>query len=699
MEAATGASDERSALIYRHYERIYRIALLVAGDPVAAARLVERACATLPSGGEPEAALAGALRDIRADGARRPQRYAATPADLGRAGPDSTEGEALLQVFAALSPRDRLVVGLYYLRGLAVGDIDALIVAARVPAEPAAPDRRQHAGAGAADSLARARIGMGRTLDLLPPMVGVEVLAALDRYTADGPPAADDEMRARLHRYPELREARAGLLAAHQLLMRGIPALFALSPPPDLLDRLLDAPRPRERRLPRLTWAHAALIGVVALLVAAQLIAPSLVRRAAAPAPLSPRAAADLLDDAIHRLEQPPLKAGVLHEVYRAVWSDQPPIVLERWYEYADPHRMRVELRTEDRRPPLLAIASDGRGLVQFRTNNNIYFGNQLTDSLDIRVSPAELAAALPILRELPSPGVYTSGPFDSADISRFFLAAARANGAAILGTTTFRQRSAYILVYRTEKPLPPPLAIYFRRPATTIQNRVLLTIDGQTYGLLDVAVLPEGEFAGAIRHPWQMQSLTVSDGAPDEVFRLPATPEIAQQVGLPNPRGYNAARGQARSPSAVAAQLRRPLLVPQSLPDPTMRGVILGGAGDPSDPSDLRLLYDGAFISMALLPSPDKRTPAYPSPDEQVAGAFRYQLLSSGVQNSDLIMASVRPIAAPDQPLLLMLMDSYATPQEREATVRQIIGSLTPLTPGNAKALEQQFYAPAAGS
>jgi hypothetical protein len=430
------------------------------------------------------------------------------------------------------------------------------------------------------------------------------------------------------------------------------------------------------------------------VLIAALLAAPTLTRLDTPPAPPSPRTAAELVDSAIHRLEQPSLQTGVLHEVYQAAWADQPPYVIERWYEYAAPHRLRIELRTEDGRPPLLAIASDGQGLVQFRTTNNLFLGNQSNESLDIHLSPEELAAALPILRELPSPGVYSSSPLDGADISRYFLAAARANKPTIMGTTTFRQRTGYIVAYRTNQPLPPPLAIYFRRQSLPSPNRVLLTIDSQTYGLLDVAVLPEGERAITTRHPWQMQSLAILPDASTAVFQLPDSPVIAQRAGLPSPRGFSASRDQARSPNALIGLLRRPLLIPQALPDPTMRGVILANGHDPTDPADLRLLYDGAFVSMVLLPAPLVKDPVPAGPTEQTAGAFRYQLLSSGVQNSDLVVASVYPIAAPSQQMLLMLMAAYATPQEREATVRKVVASLVPLTPANAGSLEQQFYA-----
>lgn len=698
MAAAIGVSDERSALVYRHCEQLYRIALLVTGEPTAAELLIERLFAALPPNGDLETALVRELHSVGGRAAqRRPWHYSADATDFARAGIEPELGRVLLTCLAMLSPRDRLIVGLHYLRGLSARDIDLRLADA---ATASATSRRTNDMSDAAAVLTNVRIALGHALELLPALIGAEVLIALDRHATDAlAPAAAAELRIRLHTYPELRDARAGLLYMRQLLMRAIPALFAVAPPTDLLERLLDGPVAREQRPRRQSpiWAQAGLIGLVAMLIAALLTAPTLARLGTAPAPPGPRSAAELVDSAIHRLEQPPLQTGVLHEVYQAAWSEQPPYLIERWYEYAAPHRLRVELRTEDGRPPLLTIASDGHGLVQFRTTNNLFLGNQSNDSLDVHLSPEELAAALPILRELPSPGVYSSSPLDGADISRYFLAAARANKPTILGTTTFHQRIGYIVAYRTNTPLPPPLAIYFRRQSPPNPNRVLLTIDSQTYGLLDVAVLPEGARAIPTRHPWQMQSLAVLDDASASVFQLPDSPVIAQRTGLPSPRGFSASRDQARSPNALLGLLRRPLLIPQALPDPTMRGVILANGPDPTDPANLRLLYDGAFISMVLLPAPLVNDPVPAGPTEQTAGAFKYQLLSSGVQNSDLVVASVYPSAAPGQQMLLMLMAAYATPQEREATVRKVISSLVPLTPANAPSLELQFY-PAGG-
>lgn len=682
--AATEASEDRGALIYRYYERLYRVALLVAGDAGSAVTLVEQAYVGPSVAGDPEAALirelAGAVLARRA--VSRPWTYAVGDALLARAGLDRAQTDALLQALASLAPSARLIAGLHYLRGLPAPEIDALLDGA-VPG-------------GASSALATLRIELARTLDLLPALVGDEVLRVLDRYAAGGMAAPDAaELRTRLNVYDELRAARAGLARAHELLARTLPALFAVAPPPELPDQLLAAPALERPRLPQLTWAHAGLIAAVAAIIAAILIVPPLLNRSAATSAPGPRTAGELIDASIYRLERPPLDAGVLHEVYQAHWSDQPAYLIERWYEYAAPHRFSVAVRIVGDSRPLLTIASDGRGLVQYRAVNNTSFGAQMNGALDVHVSPAELAAALPVLRQLPSPGVYSSGPLAEADISRFFLAAAHASRVTFLGTTIFVRRPAYLVAYHTMEPLPPPLSAIFLDPLPPppSPHQVLLTIDQETYGLLDVAVLPEAAAQATPQHPWQAQSVAVVAETSDSVFSLPREPGLAQRNGLPSPRDFGVSGDQARAPSAMTSLLRQPLLIPQTLPDPTMRGLLLAADPAPVDPAGLRLVYDGAFVSMALLPVSGAND--VEQTKLQTAGAFRYYLLASGVKNSPLIGAIVTPIAEPRQQVMVLLMDEYATPEERQATLRTVIASLAPLTAQNAAAIEQHFYRP----
>src|SRR5262245_66602388 len=100
MTAAIGILDERSTLIYRHYEQLYRLALLVVGEPEATDRLIERVFAA-PHAGDVDAALVRELRAIdKRVAPRRPWNFVADDADFVRAGIEPAQGQALLQVLA-----------------------------------------------------------------------------------------------------------------------------------------------------------------------------------------------------------------------------------------------------------------------------------------------------------------------------------------------------------------------------------------------------------------------------------------------------------------------------------------------------------------------------------------------------------------------------------------------------------------------
>ena len=77
------ARPDRATLIYRHYERLYRLAVLVAGDAATAATLVQSAYRQLPAGidsaAETETFLIRALLNQRV---LRKSRWRVVPPDL-----------------------------------------------------------------------------------------------------------------------------------------------------------------------------------------------------------------------------------------------------------------------------------------------------------------------------------------------------------------------------------------------------------------------------------------------------------------------------------------------------------------------------------------------------------------------------------------------------------------------------------------
>src|SRR6185436_16384037 len=103
---------------------------------------------------------------------------------------------------------------------------------------------------------------------------------------------------------------------------------------------------------------------------AAIVFVPTWLNRSTTPTASRLPSAAELIDSAIRRFERAPLATGVLHERYRIVDPAIGNYLVERWYDYATPHRLRIAVGAEgsdgSAGPALMEIGSDGRSLVQF---------------------------------------------------------------------------------------------------------------------------------------------------------------------------------------------------------------------------------------------------------------------------------------------------------------------------------------------
>jgi hypothetical protein len=671
MTIVHDTTPDRSALVYRHHEQLYRLALLVAGDARAAAAIVERAYYELLA--EPidaEADLIRALLPRR--GARDRWRWSSAAVDLTRATLDQARAAALLKILAAMSPRARLSVGLHYISGVGLDDIAALL-----PADTGAPSPPE--------VLARFQADAARAIRLVPIEAADDLLLSmismLDGRLADQDVAA---LRRAMLEQTQLRELRDGLIAVRALLPHAIPAFFAAVPPPALTARLLE--RTRERRRPQAEHERKrvkTLVGfAIAMLTiaAAIVLVPTLTTSRAAPPVALTLTTDELIDAAIHRFDRAPVQSGVLHERYRVERDGQPAYLIERWYDYGAPHRLAVTLKlARDGAPPLMQIASDGRSLVQYRYSSGVAPRRY---SMDARVSTAEAQAVLPLLRSQPTTESFSREGDDKADLSPFYLAQARAAGATFLGQSSALGRPAFLLAYHSER---PPAA--GNRAA-----QVVLTIDAQTYALLDVAILTDGETEGAAQRPLRAELLEVLPAAPDSQFRLESGTGVVQRSGMASVRAPYIDENQFITIEDATRRAPRSLLAPQQLPDARMRGLAVA-VSSPENDSEVALLYEGEFQSVLLLPGRMYGDGVRVTGEEQSAGDFRYRIVGGrNFEDSDLAAVVYRS-DAPDQRLMMVLSDEYATRTEREATLQQLIASLTPITEQNLPIIRRNFY------
>jgi DNA-directed RNA polymerase specialized sigma24 family protein len=663
---------DRGALVHRYHEQIYRLALLVAGDAASAAELVERAYRELPpQPPDPEVLLIRALLSRRPIRRRWRRGRRAGSEDTRRAALDQPGADALLDLLGRLPPVERLTVGLHYIRGAAPDEIAAILGG---PADPQA----------LAEILARFRAEAARTLGLAGADAErlVELDGALEGRLDE---EALRELRRAVLEQPELRAARDGMIEARDLLPRAIPALFAALPPPALTERLLDLAgehhRPAEPRH-RHHWARAGLaLGVLAL-AAAIILVPSLLARRTPVTMVAPPTPAELLDAAIHRFDRAPLDAGVLHEQYLVSVPGQPPRLIERWYDYASPHRLLVRVIAEDEsRRPLLEVGSDGHSLVQYR----YAFPTDLR-SVDVHVSETEAQAILPLLRSEPAAWFFSRGPVDQVDISPQFLGQARSADASFLGQTSFLGRQAFLLTYDTDQP-PAPFV-------SKASVQVVLTIDAQTYALLDIAVIESGAAESAAYHPIQAQQIELLAQVPDEQFQLRSTGDLAVRDGLQSAHMPDIPGTQAITLDDAWRRSHDQLLALGQLPDESMRGLALS-VGDSQGGDAVVIFYEGEFQRLMLLPQALAGDVGNQAAEVRSSGAFRYRIVPMPDDGLPDLAAEVYRADTPEQRMLLVLVDEYASPAQREATLQEVIASLTPITEETLPALQRNFSAP----
>lgn len=661
---------DRSVVVQRFGPLLFRLALLMTGDARQAVARVEHAYRALPSVLiDPEAVLLRGLLPGRRTRAR--WQFSASPADAARAGLRHAQAQALLALLARRTPVERLIIGAHLLAGHAPHEIAAQL--GEAAPEPGAV-------------LRQFRLEAAGVLGLVPADADPAQMANIDRWLDAA--LADDDNRAIRRAVLEDGAARAlrdGLMAARQTLAQVLAVLFAATPPEELTERLLDMfEQPPHATPQRRHWAPLALGGAVLLLVLAIMFRPVArpqAQTAASQASLSP---AETLDAALHRFDRAPLERGVLHERYLVQRADQPSLVFERWYDYGTPQRLRMSVRDADSTTAQFAVSTDGRARVQYRmaeprTSN--------VPALDVQVSQQEAQAAMPLLRTLFAPtSIFFSNERYRADVGWLYLAQARARGVTSLGQTMFLGRPALLLSYQTDH-LPTTEA-----PEAAAETwRVVLTVDQETYALLDVTALRAGAAESTALRPWRAEVFEIVDSVTDEQFRLPHTRQVAVRQVLLSARAPWLPSAWFTSFEEAQQTRMEQLLVPANLPSESMRGVVVAPEGRAEDAV---LLYESEFQTLVVLSQPRPRNIALGPNAAQRAGDFRYRLVQGYSLSGAGVAAEVYRPGVDNRMLLVLLVDAIATEDEREATVERVIASLTPVTEQNLAIFKRHFAA-----
>ncbi|KAB8141813.1 hypothetical protein F8S13_16875 [Chloroflexia bacterium SDU3-3] len=637
-------------LVEASYDQLFRLALLLTGDMRRAALHIQQAVRQAASApGQPEQALLRAMLPRAA----RYGRWRPGPTQRQRAALPRPQADALLRLLAELPPATRLAVGLHYLRGLAPDELAAI------------------AGEGAEAALASFRATAALRLGIAPADTPPPDLVQMDAWLR-GRLGADEAtaLRGQIFADEETRAQRDAMQRVAELLPIAIAGLFAIDPPA-APQPAPAAPRPQR---PRRAKALAALVAGVLLASALIMVVPGLFSPPAAPA--LALSAADVLDAAIHRFDQGQRGSGTLHERYRAAMPNGDDITIERWYDFASPNRLSVDVHSTRR--AMFALRADGTGNIQYYGSPRwARFAPDQARNLVYQMPPAEAQAAMPVLRSaLVADSPHISERSIKPDIGALYLAQARTQGAGLLGNTQMLGRDALLLRYTTTM-LPG-------EQADGEQRQVLLAIDRELHALLDVTVLTERGGESASQRPWYAEQIELVENAPVGQFSIANTMDAIQITGvrslsLPNiPSELFTTLEEAQRSSTSA------LLVPTALPEP-MRGLLIDRNTSGLRPA-YTLLYEGEFRTITLSQGGDVLQYGQLDPAEHSAGAYRYSLGSTPGSS----IAVVSSIAGQGQPISIQFDDIYSTPEERAAALENIITSLTPVTRDNVQALQQ---------
>ena len=444
------------------------------------------------------------------------------------------------------------------------------------------------------------------------------------------------------------RELRDGLHRARDLVRAAITLFFPAVPFVGPTTPDLPAVWARRRRW---AWRGAA---VLALLSAGATLSrgadrPAVPRRAASSGTVAVTADS-VLDRALGRWELPHLPS-ISHERYRML-SGGASVTVERWYDWGQPHYLRVNVVAGDQR--LLEVVSDG--------DHRLWSAAAGSDGgQTISTSNPGVRQLLPLLRQLPAGGPFRRPPLDAQYSDQALLWAARRGAARLLGSTTFAGHPADRLVF------------------TAGAQQIYLLIDQDSGALLQAKLVDAS--TGQNQTVWEAELLETAQHATAEL----ALPAVADSAALPDPRYLG---GPQLAPLDLAKLAEHRLAWPLTLPGPVLAAFV-GHIGDGRGP--VAQLYEGADWSLVLL-SPweqpaDASARAEP-PLDQALGALRFRVLPGEQPGITVVQWQIEGATRGT----LRFWQASATDDERLRALQPVLAALAVLDEPSVPAWQARF-------
>jgi hypothetical protein len=683
------ATHELSAV---QLDQLYRLVWLVMGDERRAARSMLHAARSTQHGGDFTSILVKLAP-------QRTLRYTlrVPPTANERSGLTPSECAALARTMRAATPQARLELGAPHLveealtpslaqhrppaHGRGEGDagettlwprqattgIELFLLLARswgdVPAEAPYALAQQHAQA------------------LLGEVSDVEAQALRATLLVSGP---EGELA---------RSVRSGLRRADDRLGAALPALFAGQAPAELhalreQGRTVSVQRSASSRAKRL---QLLLAGAVLALVIAVIVAPG---RSAPTASVSPEHTGLLAAEAtltpserilaaLNRFERGELGVGVLHERYRMIIEGETQ-TLERWYDPGEPGRVRIEARNSADQL-LFGMATDGATRLQARWLPPGVTTQQLL-GVDYLLDETTLARVFPIVRRQPD-GLHFFATLPLVNPEHFYLAQAHAAELQDLGAAIVQNRPVRLVGFASRQSLPPSAVNSYAPPRQETADQVILAIDTVTYALLEVRVLPQSETAGAVVVPWQVEIYETQANVPSTIFKLDPV-EGRRQMGVNtfiSPRISWLPNDALTTLASALASSTLPLAL--SPPDQVSLGYALQAN------SEAILVRESEHETFMLAVFPAEAIPTLSGrQEERRVGDLRYRMIYPDEPHSSAAVSLAAVALANGAELQMYYQHAYATPEEREARVAELLSALEPLTLESLDVLATDF-------
>lgn len=633
-----GPQVEIAPSLLANAPQLFKLAHIAVGDADSAAVLTADVLAQAP-------ATEGAALRLLVD--RLPQGWLSWPGACGpsewlRLGLRREQADRLLSVLGEWDAEERIGLALYLLWDVRRDDLDAWT------------------GTTNMDERVRELISyIGEGLRIVEPggkhdecrEIAPDLLEAND-------PQIGRDIRMHTMGCEACRRRVTGLRQTVALLRKALNVFFR-APLPQNFVQLIDRRQKLRRQEQIRRYWKPALVAAVALVILIRILIPSPSTISETARAAAPPNATELLDQALNRFASQPGRSGVLHERVR-VGQDKNAVVVERWYDYRA-EQLRITVRRPEQTPPVFDLATDGETWIAYEFNNGS------GRPLNVLVRNREIARLMPLLRQLPFVGSFSETPVNQEYMDLTLLSQARQSKSVLLGTTTKRDREAYVLSSV--------------RPGF---SRTVLTIDRETLSLLEARVAPDIAGNSQTERVWEAEVVEVlpRSAIQPNTFQLTPRTTVVTQV---DPRQLVLYGGTNLD---IETAVRFGVLpVPEFTPGEPLIAHLRGTSG--INAATLQM-YESEWSTVAIVtPRISFRAVPWQELDRTFAhGSYTLQTL-------DLPQATMAWFVLEDTPyqaMQLYLWHALANETEREAMIKQILDSLVLVDSSNADTYRERF-------